>query len=344
MNELSPESDTSGSPASRAPSPRSAAPIPPRRKPLVVVLVLSALAVALGVFVTLRSSSRGLGLTEPLKRTERVLAKKQKQAALKDLKRNCERHDCRCALELASRALEADSGEDALLVIERARQCEQADALDGFQAEAWVRSGKDGEGVRKATRVLLRAENDASATYALALAHYRKGSFVEARDLASRAKRRRRGPTADLLLGLSAYHAGDLDGAARAFREVLAVEPNDVDANFNLGLVAQKQNRYGEARTSYLRAARGDPEHLGARYNLALLAHSIGATAEAQHHLAQYEKLAPNSAQLGELRAALAKAPANPPTHTFTLGQPVSNAALPNAPPSAAPSPSATSP
>lgn len=301
-----------------------------------VALTLVALAGAVGVFVVLRGSSGALALAEPLKRTERVLAQKQKQGALKDLKRNCKQHDCRCALALVARALEGDASQEALSVIERARRCERADALDGFQAEALVRSGKDADGVREATRALSRAENDASATYALALARYHAGRFVEARDLASRAKRQRRGPTADLLLGLSAYYSGDLDGAARAFREVLAVEPNDVDANFNLGLVAQKQNRYGEARTSYLKAARGDPQHLGARYNLALLAHSIGAAAEAQHHLAHYDRLAPNSSQLAELRAALAKAPANPPTHTFTLGQPVPSGASPIAPASAA--------
>jgi len=326
-------------PPARAPSPEVAPSIPPWRRPRWLALFGTGLVVA--AFVAWRVSTQPLEITTTLREVETRLGAKQKQTALKELKRVCEKRDCGCALAAAARALEVEATADAFRLLTSARSCKSADQLAGLRAEALVRGGKDADGRLAAERALAEAPGNPSAAYALALVSYRAGRFAEARELAARAKKNGRGPTADLLLGLAAYFAGDLERAGRAFRDVLATEPNDLEATYDLGLVAQKQGRYGEARSSYFKALRGDPKHLGARYNLAILAHSIGATAEANHHLARFAELAPDSVQLGELRAALAKPASNPPTHAFTLGRPATSASAPNVPaaPSATPPP-----
>ena len=79
--------------------------------------------------------------------------------------------------------------------------------------------------------------------------------------------------------------------------------PNDVPALYDLALVDQTENRYHAAREGYLRVLRLEPRNLDARYNLAVLTQSIGARAEAQHHVAEFEKVAPP----GDTRAVALK-------------------------------------
>src|SRR6185369_13562429 len=134
------------------------------------------------------------------------------------------------------------------------------------------------------------------------------------------------GDGARAVLGLVRYYQGDLTGARAAFEAMLANEPDDLDATYNLALVAQKQDHYGEARRLYLTVLRATPKHLQARYNLALLAHSIGADQEAKHHLELLEKAAPADPLVATLREALAK-PTQRPGQMLTLGaQPAASA------------------
>jgi hypothetical protein len=62
---------------------------------------------------------------------------------------------------------------------------------------------------------------------------------------------------------------------------------------YNLAWLAHRQNRYHHAREGYLATLRADSHHLDARYNLALLVHTAGATLEAKHHLEQLKAVAP---------------------------------------------------
>src|SRR5206468_2573390 len=68
---------------------------------------------------------------------------------------------------------------------------------------------------------------------------------------------------------------------------------------------AQRQNRYTDARELYLKVANLDPSHRNSRYNLAIMAHSVGANDEAQHHLAKFESIAPGDERIPKLRALL---------------------------------------
>jgi tetratricopeptide (TPR) repeat protein len=140
----------------------------------------------------------------------------------------------------------------------------------------------------------------------LSLVAYRSSALAEAMGQARRAVDAGRGATAHLLAGLIAYAQNDLDLSAKEFRAMLETEPDDLDALFNLALVAQRQNRYTEARELYLKVANLDPTHKNSRYNLAIMAHSIGANDEANHHLAKFESIAPGDERLPKLKALLA--------------------------------------
>jgi len=79
---------------------------------------------------------------------------------------------------------------------------------------------------------------------------------------------------------LTAHADGDLDGAARLYREVLEDEPANKYAHYNLGLIHQSKGDEDEAVTAYGKALEADPNFVPALFNLAV-ARSDTAPSEA---------------------------------------------------------------
>ncbi|MFF9766302.1 tetratricopeptide repeat protein [Streptomyces sp. NPDC014636] len=63
----------------------------------------------------------------------------------------------------------------------------------------------------------------------------------------------------------------DFPGAARSFKRVLDLEPANKFAWYNLGVIAQHDNRTADARTAYDHALKSDPGFEPALYNKAIL-------------------------------------------------------------------------
>ncbi len=276
------------------------------------------------VGVVLMHEDRALDIVRPEKAIERRVRERHRTASAQRLRHACKRTNCDCALVVASAGLDVDAGSDVLRVLAAAPSCAETSALDGMRAEALVRSGAVEAGQVLANGVLSQHANDAHALTALALASY----GAKAPDTASRAEaavRAGRGDAAEFLLGLARFAQDDFDGAKRAFVEALGPEPTDVDALYNLGLVAQHQKHYGEARTRYLTVLRIDPRHKLARFNLGVLAHSIGATAEANHDLDKLASVAPGDPLVTQLKNILASAPTEPPVQVLSLGAPAAD-------------------
>jgi Flp pilus assembly protein TadD len=63
----------------------------------------------------------------------------------------------------------------------------------------------------------------------------------------------------------------DFSGAAKSFRKVLALDPANKFAWYNLGVIAQHDNRTADARVAYDHALKTDPGFESALYNKALL-------------------------------------------------------------------------
>jgi tetratricopeptide (TPR) repeat protein len=280
-----------------------------------VLLVIGAIVLgAIVVFVDMKLEKRKETVAAPnvAHAIENRLnqAKKPKKAAL--VAETCARGACECAVVAGRHGLDVDAFTEVLAVLAVASQtCPASDAAAAIHAEAVARMGDDDRGKSEASQVLAKDPKNPFGLYALALVAYRDAAFAEATTQARRAVDAGRGATAHLLAGLVAYAQNDFDTAGREFRAMLETEPDDLDALFNLALVAQRQNRYTDARELYLKVANLDPMHKNSRYNLAIMAHSVGANDEANHHLAKFEAIAPGDERLPKLKALLAS-PSDP--------------------------------
>ena len=80
---------------------------------------------------------------------------------------------------------------------------------------------------------------------------------------------------------LKAYEAGDLDTARKGFEQVVAKEPQTLNAQFNLGVIAEKQGRPADARAAYEKVLFLDPAHTPSVMNLGLMHRHAGQLEEA---------------------------------------------------------------
>jgi tetratricopeptide (TPR) repeat protein len=270
-------------------------------------LLLAAVASCL-IGALLVTRPKPLTLGGQLRPIAKSLDARQRRHQAQVLRALCKHQDCECVEAAAHAGLDVDAGREVLGLLAAARTCSFPD-LAGVRAEALVRAGSGEEGRSQASALLKRNDRDAHALCAVGLGAYQEGTWPAAAELMDRAVKAGAGDGARELLGLARYHLNDLAGARSAFQGILATEPHDLDATYNLALVAQKQDRYGEARKLYLTVLRANPKHRQARYNLALLAHSIGAQEEAQHNLALLEQAAPEDPMVQRLRDALARPP-----------------------------------
>ncbi len=71
--------------------------------------------------------------------------------------------------------------------------------------------------------------------------------------------------------GQAALQAGDLDGAERAFRQVLAVNPHSAAVYANLGVIAMRRKDWDAALKLLHRAQVLDPQMTGVRLNIGLV-------------------------------------------------------------------------
>ncbi len=81
--------------------------------------------------------------------------------------------------------------------------------------------------------------------------------------------------------GLQAHAAGKLDEATTAYFETLTKDPKNKFAFYNLGVIAQGQNRAAAAEAYYRLALEQDPTMASALFNLAILRGIAGANQEA---------------------------------------------------------------
>jgi Flp pilus assembly protein TadD len=101
-------------------------------------------------------------------------------------------------------------------------------------------------------------------------------------------------PNSRLLQQAVALHqSGDLEGAIRAYREYLAVEPDSVEARSNLGVVLARTGRYPEAIAAYNRALATSPGNPALLLNLGLAYYKTGRPSEAASRFEQAAAVAP---------------------------------------------------
>lgn len=88
--------------------------------------------------------------------------------------------------------------------------------------------------------------------------------------------------------GLKEQVAGHYGAAQRAYKDVLSSDANNKYAYYNLGVIAQNEQRAADTESAYRRAIAIDPNFIPALFNLAILRTNAQASAEA---VSLYQKI-----------------------------------------------------
>ena len=96
--------------------------------------------------------------------------------------------------------------------------------------------------------------------------------------------------------GLQAHTAGKFDEATTAYFETLAKDPKNKFAFYNLGEIAQRQNRPAAAESYYRLALEQDARMTSALFNLAIIRPNAGANQEAVDLYRRVIAVEPNNA------------------------------------------------
>jgi tetratricopeptide (TPR) repeat protein len=108
---------------------------------------------------------------------------------------------------------------------------------------------------------------------------------------------------AHALSGQAKGESGDREGAMAAYRAELAIDANNYDANFELGVLLREDRRIPEALPYLRQAARLRPDGVAAPYQIAMADLAEGHIEKARGALEQIVRKAPKFA---EAHAALA--------------------------------------
>lgn len=213
---------------------------------------------------------------------------------------------CRCIDESEEIAVDLGRYGDALLAVKGTHSC-NGPADQGARAEALVGSGQADVGLGVAATALGRSPGEPHANFAKAWALSAAGFSPQALAAAEAAVKGGRGVPALLLLGTLRSKGGDNGGARDAIEQASRLAPDNPRVAYDIGVVAQAEGHYREAREAYLHALALDPKMADARYNLVVLTHSAKADDEARHHLDELAAAAPGDPRIPGLRAALSK-------------------------------------
>ncbi|HEX3777425.1 MAG TPA: hypothetical protein VHV51_23295 [Polyangiaceae bacterium] len=196
---------------------------------------------------------------------------------------------CACAAERGADLLTACFAERALQLISRAPASCATSAFLGVRAE---------------TLAAVERSEEASKVAATALQADPKNRF------ARRAQ------------AIVAIQTHDYESADKILNTLASEDPKDADALFYLALSQRRRDHYNGAREGFLRVLRLNPQHIDARYNLVTLTAAAGAAQEAEHDYEELEKIAPaGDSRLIAARAALRGAEKGAPAELPVLHQ-----------------------
>ena len=96
---------------------------------------------------------------------------------------------------------------------------------------------------------------------------------------------------------LTAHQEGRLEEAERLYNSILNEEPNNLDANNNLGVLLQSLNRFNEAKDFCKKAIELKPNYAEAHYNLGISLEKLNRFEESEASFRKVLELKPNFAE-----------------------------------------------
>jgi len=159
---------------------------------------------------------------------------------------------------------------------------------------ALLHASDTAEGQKYIDRIFGAGET-AEAHLLMGIAHLNRQDYPAAKtELARALQLNPKLPTAHSLYGRSMLAQGEQEGAERAFREELALNINDYEANLQLGYMRKSGQKFDDASTYLERALTIRPNDLTARKLLASLRLQTGNAEEAARMFEAIVKEAPD--------------------------------------------------
>ena len=147
---------------------------------------------------------------------------------------------------------------------------------------ALVETDRLDQGQRLIDRIFSKGDS-AEAHLLMATVHLRRTDNPAAlAELQKAAALNPKLPLVHSLMGRALLRTGDQEGAAKAFATELAINPNDFQANLEIGDLRKREQRFDDAEPYIRRALRMRPQDPTARFSLAGLHVSRGETEQAR--------------------------------------------------------------
>lgn len=194
-----------------------------------------------------------------------------------------------------------------------AKTCPRVTAARAVNAEILAAAGRLAEASAEADEALALNDDPARAHAAKAAVLLAQGKVAEAQEEAQKAQQAGGAEGRHLLVQM-ALDANDLERAEALAKANLAERPQDAGAQYDAAAVADRRNKYNDARNGYLAALKIDPAYKDARYALALLTYRRGVLEESKNHAKKFSEMAPNDPRSGPLMQMIfgGSAPAGP--------------------------------
>jgi tetratricopeptide (TPR) repeat protein len=178
-------------------------------------------------------------------------------------------------------------------------------ALEYLLGTAYIRGGKVEKGQAMIDR-LLRQGGSAEAHFLIgSVAFMAKDYPAAVKELGEAVASNPELPSLLSYYGRALLFTGDPDGAAKAFRDQLASDPNDYEANLRLADILRVGRSYSDARPRYEKALTLQPASLEANYGLAMLDLAVKQPAAARK---RFEEIVARAPQYGVAHQGLADA------------------------------------
>lgn len=178
---------------------------------------------------------------------------------------------------------------------EASKTCPNVTAARAIHAEALAMNGQIEDAKAEVEEALTMDDDPARAHAAKAAVLLREGKTAEAAAEMMQAKDRggSGGRDATLMLISTAINNNALDSAEVMLKEMKAANPDDADVLYDLALIADRRDKYNDARNGYLATLKVDPTYRDARYNLYVLTQRRGVGEESKNHARKFIEMAP---------------------------------------------------